>query len=101
MGNPRRTNGTKRTKLREFVKRQGLPCALCGKPIDYSLHYLDPMGYVLDEIVPVSKGGSPYDLSNVQPAHRLCNARKGNKTQAELEGSQSAKDAPLPRAREW
>lgn len=38
MGNPRRTNGTKRTKLREFVKRQGLPCALCGKPIDYSLH---------------------------------------------------------------
>ena len=87
-GNPRRTNGARRTALRKRVAAQGLPCALCGKPIDYSLTtYVDPKdgrekrhpySFELDEIVPVSKGGSPYDPGNVQPAHRICNQRKGN-----------------------
>lgn len=76
--NPRRTNGAKRTALRKRVKALGLPCALCGKPIDYSLPAGHPMSYELDEIVPVSKGGSPYDIDNVQPAHRCCNQAKGD-----------------------
>lgn len=37
------------------------------------------MSYELDEIVPFSLGGSPYEYSNVQPAHRICNRRKSNK----------------------
>lgn len=77
--NPRRTNSHRRNKLRDKVKSKGLPCALCGKPIDYDLPAGDPMSYELDEIVPVSRGGNPYDENNVQPAHRLCNQQKGNK----------------------
>lgn len=52
---------------------------MCGQPIDYSLPALDPWSYELDEIVPVSLGGSELDPDNVQPAHRICNQRKGNK----------------------
>ena len=37
------------------------------------------MSFEVDEIVPVSKGGSPIDRSNVAPAHRICNERRGNK----------------------
>lgn len=88
--NPRVSNGSRRRALRKRVAAMGLPCALCGAPIDYSLTtYVDPadgrrkphpMSYELDEIVPVSKGGDPLDPGNVQPAHRICNQRKGNGT---------------------
>lgn len=96
MGNPRRTNGTKRNKLRARVKAQGLPCALCGLPIDYSLPPGDPMSYELDEIVPVSLGGDPYDIDNVQPTHRICNQRKGNKVT-----SSKTKQISFPHSRNW
>lgn len=98
MGNPRRTNGSRRTKLRTRVAAMGLPCALCGQPIDYSLPAGDPMSYELDEVVPVSKGGDPYDPSNVQPAHRVCNQRKGNRTGCDA-GPTLAPMLPL--SRKW
>lgn len=82
--NPRRTNSSRRNKLRDKVRRKGLPCALCGEEIDYSLPAGDPMSYELDEIVPVSRGGNPYDEDNVQPTHRICNQRKGNKMPGDL-----------------
>lgn len=86
--NPRRSNGHQRTKLRNRMAAKQLPCALCGEPIDYSLPSGDPMSFELDEIWPVSRweeGGyiSPeqcaLDPNNHQPAHRICNQRKGNK----------------------
>ena len=86
---PRRSNGTRRNKLRKRVAELGLPCHLCGRPIDYTLTtWTDPkdgrvkrhpMSFELDEIVPVSKGGDPYDFDNVAPAHRICNQMKGNR----------------------
>lgn len=75
--NPRRTNSTRRNDLRARVAAEGLPCHLCGCPIDYTLPHGHPMAYELDEIVPVSRGGSPYDPANVAPAHALCNRRRG------------------------
>lgn len=94
--NPRRTNGAKRTALRKRVKSLGLPCAICGRAIDYSLPVGDPMSYELDEIVPVSKGGSPYDFDNVQPAHRICNQQKGNGDRVP-----KAKMSDFPTSRDW
>ena len=32
-----------------------------------------------DELVPVSRGGSPYDRENVAPAHRICNNWRGDR----------------------
>lgn len=77
--NPRTKNGNARKKLRERIKMQGRDCAICGRPIDYTLPAGHPWSYELDEIIPVSLGGNPLDIKNVQPTHRTCNQAKGNK----------------------
>ena len=79
--NQRTANGHRRRQLKARVKAMGLPCALCGQPIDYSRPYnaRDPFCWVLDEILPVSKGGDPLDFRNVQPLHNRCNQIKGAK----------------------
>lgn len=99
--NPRRSNSSLRNKQRTYWKQRGLPCGICGQPIDYSLGYMvdeqtgkrrmHPMAFVVDEIVPVARwreGGykSPeacaLDLSNQRPAHYICNARRGDGTRS-------------------
>ena len=75
----RYANGSARRKVRAWLKAQGRPCHICGRAIDYSLPAGHPMSFEVDEIVPVSKGGSAIDRSNVAPAHRICNERRGNK----------------------
>jgi len=95
--NPRRGNSSLRNTLRERMRSRGLPCAICGRPIDYDLPSRVRLGgrwvysdwaFELDEIWPVSKwreGGydSPEacanDPENHQPTHRICNRMKGNK----------------------
>lgn len=80
--NPRRANSSRRNKIRARIKAEGEPCALCGLPIDYSLPPGDPMAFEVDEIVPVSLGGNPLDITNCQAVHRICNQRKGNRLYA-------------------
>ncbi len=75
----RYANGHARRKVRAWLKAQGMPCHICGQPIDYSLPAGNPMSFEVDEIVPVSRGGSPIDAGNVAPAHRICNERRGNR----------------------
>ena len=89
-----------------MFKSMGLPCHICGRPIDYSIPSkpTEPMSFVIDEIRPISKYylfgyNSPEeaakDFSNLAPAHRYCNALKGNKLNFKLDGSNGPK-APLP-----
>lgn len=109
MGNPRRSNGARRTALRNRVRAMGLPCHLCHQPIDYSLTtYVDPkdgrvkrhpLSFELDELVPVSKGGDPLDIENVAPAHRICNQRRGNRSMPQK--PREATRDPLPTSRDW
>lgn len=100
--NPRCRNGHRRRTLRKRVESLGLPCAICGKPIDYSLPPGHPMCYELDEVVPVALGGDPLDPRNVQPAHRICNERKGAGPANASEGARpAAARRPLPQSREW
>ena len=54
-------------------------CAICGKRVDFSIKYPDPMCPTVDHIVPVSKGGHPSDLGNMQLAHFACNRKKGDR----------------------
>ena len=96
-------NGHRRRILRNRVKQMGLPCAICGRPIDYSLPAGDPWSYELDEIVPVALGGSELDPDNVQPAHRICNEKKGKRLfyvadQGEAAGQEA--EAPTP-SQDW
>lgn len=54
-------------------------CALCGKPIDKTLKYPHPMSFTADHIIPISKGGHPSSIENLQPAHLQCNKIKSDK----------------------
>lgn len=90
MGNPRRANGSRRTALRRRVAAMGMPCWICGLPIDYGLPPGDPLSFEVDELVPVSKGGSPLDPSNVAAAHRCCNGWRRNRSVAEVDRIRAA-----------
>ena len=94
---PRYANGNARRRVRAWLAAQGRPCAICGRPIDYDLPAGDPMSFEVDEIVPVSRGGSPIDPGNVQPAHRIRNRRKGNR----MPGDATARGMEVRRSREW
>ena len=65
-----------------MLAKQELPhvCHLCEAPIDVTLHHLDDMSWTLDHLHPLAHGGAPEDLGNVLPAHRICNLRKGART---------------------
>ena len=50
-------------------------CGICGKPVDFSLKFPDPMSPTIDHIIPVAKGGHPSDIDNLQLAHFYCNRK--------------------------
>lgn len=77
--NPRKAQSGRRERVRKWVIANQDYCGICGKAVDKSLHYLNPMAPEVDEIIPVSLGGSPYDKANLQLSHRICNQRKSNK----------------------
>ena len=54
-------------------------CGICGKPVDKSLKYGDPMAPTVDHIIPIAKGGHPSDISNLQLTHWTCNRQKSDK----------------------
>lgn len=83
--NPRRANGSRRRKTLAWLRALGGPCWVCGLPIDQGLPPGDPGAMECDEIVPVSRGGSPYDRDNVAPAHRCCNNWRRNRPVAFVE----------------
>ena len=94
MNNPRYQNGNLRRKHRARIKAAGGPCGICRGalgPIRYDQpsDAQHPLSFVLDEIRPVSRWrefgyDSPQaaadDWNNLQPAHWICNARKGART---------------------
>lgn len=54
-------------------------CAICGRRVDFSIKYPDPMCPTVDHIIPLDKGGHPSDIANLQLAHMSCNRQKGSK----------------------
>jgi len=94
--NPRRSNGSLRNKVTTRVKREEHICWLCGRAVDKTLGMTPgahgkrctnpectgcvphPMRAEVDEIKPVSKGGSPFDRANCRLSHRLCNQKRSN-----------------------
>lgn len=110
--NPRQANGHRRRELRARVLASESICGICGEPVDKTLTYIEGMhgknckdehckGCVphprraeVDEIIPVSKGGSPLRRANVQLVHRDCNLRKSNRVLMPDPG-------PVVTSREW
>ena len=74
-----------------------LPCWLCGKAIAYELTgyaaQRHPLGFTLDHLVPLSRGGDLTDPVNARSAHRKCNSARGNRTDAHRQ--------PIRSSRRW
>ena len=113
--NVRQGNGNARRKLRAWLMAQSLPCAICGKAINYSLPAGHPDSFEVDEVVPVSRywlrlynaqrhcwagpfeSGQAAALSqdNVQATHRHCNREKSNKIPCDVSAGK------IFRSRQW
>ena len=66
-----------RNRAKRILKANPV-CYICGKPIDLTLHYLDPMAGTADHVLAVYNGGTNEE-SNLRPAHRSCNRLKSTK----------------------
>lgn len=97
--NPRSQNGTLRRKHRSRFRAMNAPCGICRGRLG-PIHYDEPsdaahpLSFVIDEIKPVSKwrqfgyssaAQAAQDWSNLQAAHRCCNAAKGAKVNFRFE----------------
>ena len=75
-------NGTQRAQFESNKKKiyatQSV-CGICGKPVDFSLKFPNPLSACIDHIIPVDKGGHPSDIGNLQLAHLTCNRQKSDK----------------------
>lgn len=72
-----RSYRAKAAALRKATSDNGLPCHLCGKPIDMSLPYTHPLAFTADHLDAIANGGNL--LGDLAPAHRRCNSRRGRK----------------------
>ncbi|MDB1140183.1 HNH endonuclease [Bifidobacterium catenulatum] len=79
---PRRINRRARNLARQRVLAQQLLYAICDRPIDDAIAWSDPMSVEVDEIIPVSRGGSTTDPRNLEKVHRCCNQLKSDKSLA-------------------
>lgn len=76
--NPRRANGHRRNQVRAAVLAEEDVCWLCHRPVDKALPFGNEWSAEVDEVQPVSRGGSPFDRNNCRLSHRGCNRRRGN-----------------------
>ncbi|BBA47720.1 hypothetical protein BBJK_01016 [Bifidobacterium bifidum LMG 13195] len=75
-GNPRKRNGHRRRLEQQRWRHMQADCYICYRPIDYTLRSPDPYSFVIDETIPLARGGT-LTHDNSGPAHRWCNAIKG------------------------
>ena len=57
--------------------RAGEGCHLCHQPIDLSVPWPDPMSFVVDHLIPTSRGGAD-DYELLMPAHNTCNRTRSD-----------------------
>lgn len=99
-------NGHRRRQLRARVLAEETHCALCGGWVDKTLGMTPgkhgprcpgnctgciphDMRAEVDEDLPRSRGGSPYERGNCRLMHRACNRAKSNRTIAEYKAKAS------------
>ena len=81
-------------------------CAICHKYIDLQLPMVDPdtgarnpLSVDVDHITPRARGGSVYELDNLQLTHMVCNRKKGSKMDDDYIGPAVAN--PVPLSNQW
>lgn len=80
-------------------------CAECHKWIDITLPMVNENGernllsVEVDHKIPISRGGPPYELTNLQLTHMRCNRKKGAKMRSDYDGLEAAN--PVPISNQW
>lgn len=80
-------------------------CAQChnfidiAAPIKLADGKLNPLAVEVDHIVPISRGGRPYELENLQLLHMKCNRKKGNRMAADY--AEMTIENPVPLSNAW
>lgn len=97
---PRRQHYGLRMDLRKKVFATQEVCGICGRPVDKTLPAGTPLSPELDEIVPIARGGSAYDIDNLQLVHRLCNQKKGASMDGDIKDIHKIEN-PTPYSRNW
>lgn len=90
-------------KNRQIILKTQNVCGICGQRVDFDYKFPHPLSPTVDHIIPVSKGGDPSALENLQLAHRYCNREKSNKVfsvglareKAQNKGEVDNNDLPL------
>lgn len=79
-------------------------CGICGRSVDFARKYPDPLSPCIDHIIPVSKGGHPSAMENLQLAHWSCNRKKADSLPGEKNAQpEAAKESSeeLPWSIDW
>lgn len=72
-----------RERLRRKARAEDMPCAWCGRPIDYDAESNAPDSFTADHPVAVARGGALVG-QELEPFHRRCNASKSDAVQVIL-----------------
>lgn len=100
-------NGPQRAQFESHKKKiyaTQKHCGICGCEVDFALKFPHPMSPCIDHIIPVSKGGHPSDITNLQLAHMWCNRQKSDKLMKKVEfddGSAVVSNRELPLTLDW
>jgi 5-methylcytosine-specific restriction endonuclease McrA len=81
---PSRTAQSEYNRNRKRILANHDVCAICGGPVDKDLPKYHPMSAEIDHIIPISKGGDPVAIENMQLTHRKCNRDKSDKLPSAL-----------------
>ena len=88
-------------KNRKIILATQSICGICGKPVNKSLKYPDPMSPTVDHIIPVTKRGDPLDLDNLQLARLMCNRIKSDQLIPDKDQKQDKAGHILPQSCNW
>lgn len=90
-------------KNKKVILKTRAHCGICGQIVDKRLKYPNPMSAVIDHVIPISKGGHPSAIQNLQLAHWSCNRHKSDKLVAvgQTVEPKILSNRNLPQSRDW
>ena len=88
-------------KARKIIYASQSHCGICGQPVNFDKCFPDPWSATLDHIIPISKGGNPASLENLQLAHLQCNRKKKARIIEPVKQVNKVSNRDLPLSCDW
>lgn len=88
-------------KAKKIIYGSQTICAICGRAVDFDKVFPDPWSPTIDHIIPISKGGDPAALENLQLAHLQCNRIKASKVVSPQIKETAVSNRDLPMSMDW